>query len=340
MGWYSNNWKNRIAITVNYGQVGATLTNFPIFLDLSTLPARFFSVVRTDGGDIRITQLDGVTEVAREIVAINTVGKTGEVHFNAPSLSSTADTSFYIYFNNPSATDYAANATYGKYNVWDSNYLYVAHLNGSSVDSTVNQTAATDTTITYGASYGKLGQGALFNGSTSGINLAAFNKSVYTVEAFTYLTSTAGWIADSNSVLANYNGAAILGFNSSIDPEVYIGGWNTGSSAASLNTWESIYITSDSSGANLYMNGVNIWNNATKTNGFAQTGDFNIGYRADAHNSPYTLTGYLDEFRLSNIARSSTWLSTQYNNQNSPSTFYSLSGVQSNGGGAFLFNLL
>jgi hypothetical protein len=34
--------------------------------------------------------------------------------------------------------------------------------------------------------------------------------------------------------------------------------------------------------------------------------------------------GILDEVRISNSARSAFWISTEYNNQNSPATFYSL----------------
>jgi hypothetical protein len=38
--------------------------------------------------------------------------------------------------------------------------------------------------------------------------------------------------------------------------------------------------------------------------------------------------GSLDEVRFSNVARSSTWIATEFNNQNSPSTFASVGGAQ------------
>ena len=37
------------------------------------------------------------------------------------------------------------------------------------------------------------------------------------------------------------------------------------------------------------------------------------------------MNGALDEVRISNIVRSAAWISTEYNNQSSPSTFYSVS---------------
>jgi hypothetical protein len=36
------------------------------------------------------------------------------------------------------------------------------------------------------------------------------------------------------------------------------------------------------------------------------------------------MNGGLDEVRISNIVRSAAWISTEYNNQSSPSTFYSV----------------
>src|SRR3712207_7605427 len=37
------------------------------------------------------------------------------------------------------------------------------------------------------------------------------------------------------------------------------------------------------------------------------------------------LNGNLDEFRLSSTFRSADWIATEYENQNSPTTFYSIS---------------
>jgi len=44
--------------------------------------------------------------------------------------------------------------------------------------------------------------------------------------------------------------------------------------------------------------------------------------------------GSMDEVRISNIARSSGWITTEYNNQSSPGTFYSLGVEVSNTSGA------
>ncbi|HLN18804.1 MAG TPA: hypothetical protein VK255_01375, partial [Patescibacteria group bacterium] len=73
--WYNASWGYRVKVTVNAAQVPSTQTNFPVYVNLANLPAGFFSHVRSDGGDIRITKSDGTTELPREVVSIN-VGST------------------------------------------------------------------------------------------------------------------------------------------------------------------------------------------------------------------------------------------------------------------------
>jgi hypothetical protein len=51
----------------------------------------------------------------------------------------------------------------------------------------------------------------------------------------------------------------------------------------------------------------------------------NSGWTAGANGY---FAGTVDEVRISNAARSATWIATEWNNQNSPSTFYSLDIAQ------------
>ncbi len=101
----------------------------PVYLDLSNLGPQFFSGVKSDGGDIRVTTSNGVTEVAREVVSTDTTGETGEVHFLGTSISASSDTDFYVYYGNSAESDYATTATYGRNVVWSSaGYVGVWHL--------------------------------------------------------------------------------------------------------------------------------------------------------------------------------------------------------------------
>ena len=63
----------------------------------------------------------------------------------------------------------------------------------------------------------------------------------------------------------------------------------------------------------------------------------NIARRPDGSDSG-AFGGIIDEVRISNTARSSDWIATEYNNQSSPSTFYTV-GSEELGlapGGVFL----
>jgi hypothetical protein len=51
--------------------------------------------------------------------------------------------------------------------------------------------------------------------------------------------------------------------------------------------------------------------------------DNNLRLGSNANNTEYWV-GYLDELRVSDTARSVAWIATEYNNQDRPSTFYSL----------------
>ncbi len=62
--------------------------------------------------------------------------------------------------------------TLGEY-IPTSNTKLLLHLNGNSTDSSGNGNNGTDTAITYGDAYGKFGQGALFNGTSSKITIPA-----------------------------------------------------------------------------------------------------------------------------------------------------------------------
>lgn len=165
----------RIAITIQHSKVAASLTGYPIYVDMSGLPADFFAQVNTDGSNIRMYTSDGVTEVPFELCYIDTTLKTGALYFKG-DISSVTDTVFYIDYGDPTRAAYAANATYGKYNVWSS-YSDVYHLKGSSAnDSATAQKNGTVLEILPGAEeYNFIGESVIANSQT-GSSTMAFGK--------------------------------------------------------------------------------------------------------------------------------------------------------------------
>ncbi|MFQ5921694.1 MAG: LamG-like jellyroll fold domain-containing protein [Anaerolineales bacterium] len=177
--WYDTNWLYRKQITVQSAQVDSTESNIPVYVDLADLGADFFSNVKSDGGDIRVTNSDGATEMAREVVAINTGAQTGELHFRADNLSSSANTSFYIYYGNGGASDYAVTAPFGRNAVWSNNYAAVYHLEEDAagtgtlnlyVDSTGNGNDGDDQVSATGQ-IGRLGAGQELDGSDDFVDM-------------------------------------------------------------------------------------------------------------------------------------------------------------------------
>jgi hypothetical protein len=57
-----------------------------------------------------------------------------------------------------------------------------------------------------------------------------------------------------------------------------------------------------------------------------------IGRRGDSSDSTYSFGGSMDEMRITGDQRSADWIATEYNNESSPSTFYSVGSAQSGSG--------
>lgn len=99
--WYTQWFSGRIdepAIynrAINTTEIN-TLYNSGAGLQYNKIPA---------GSDIRITQSDEVTEVARDVVSIDTTTQTGQIRFDTSSIQTGVDTDYYLYFGNTAATE-------------------------------------------------------------------------------------------------------------------------------------------------------------------------------------------------------------------------------------------
>lgn len=355
--WYNTSWSKRIPLVVQSSQVNANQTNFPVYVNLGNLPASFFATVRSDGGDIRITKADGVTELPREILDINTSSNTGAIYFQADALSASTNTTFFIYYGNATATDYAVSATYGAQHVWDSNYMAVWHLNNNPagtapqlIDSTSNANSMTTQGIMTSGELvtGIMDKAIYFN---NGANLQFGKLADKGVSDTLRLGGTTAmtiesWINTQN--LANgeefvmsknlYSSGQGYALSVSTDGAVHFkfnGGTNMTSTAAgviSQNTWNQIIGTfASGTTGSIYKNGaLNKTSSWTATSLTASTGDATIAIASDNETtSGYEWVGMLQEIRISNIARSSSYVATSYNNQSSPASFFSIGTVES-----------
>lgn len=325
-------------ITILNTQVDDDLTDFPMLVsgtydgtggepDLRTT-GNGGKVQNANGYDIIFTSdAAGLTKLDHEIEGYT--ASTGELiaWVRVPSVSNSIDTVIYMWFGNP----YMNTSQENKRAVWDANYKGVWHLgDGSAVN--VNDSTGTSNHLTKigsplatsGSIYGGINsfsdanyffKGALTGGST--IN-------TFTISAWIYATSLANYYTvfqfDSLEVGILLSGGAG-------NPITYI--WmdtadeynaNTGLTVT-LNTWHYVVAVITPTAATVYLD-ESSWSN-TKSHTAKNLNDgFGIG--RDTDTSGRYWRGALDEVRISSTSRSSTWISTEYNNQSDPSSFYTM----------------
>lgn len=343
--WYDLSWPYRVTITINHLEVDADLTDFPVYIDLSDLPAEFHTNVNSDGGDIRVTQSDGITEVPREVVFYNAASDTGELHFKG-TLSSSVDTTFYIYYGNTGASDYAIDATYGAENVWTNNYIAVLHLQeavntmaGGYLDSTANDHDGTGVSMSISESSSPLGNAQNFDGVAdyiglpSGGGMAGVNTGTIEVLVKWSGTQDAGYNNYGHVIGRQHDGVytnQIIGLNGS-DPSTAQVIWDSYSYSTQVTSggvvgdgaWNYVAVGYSSGDTNLYLNAVKEpTNGEAGTINSSTTAPLTIGAWIDAGGA-YS-TSAISEVRLSNVKRSDSWIAAGYSNQNTPNTFYTV----------------
>jgi len=321
-------------ITIDHTKVPGDLTDYVglIVPDGSAGYAALYALCLEGGGDIRLFKSDDTTELAREIVSFSVSAETGEIHYKySGTLSSSVDTDIHVYADGSSA-DYAVTATYGRNNVW-SGYKFASH-NGGGTDSSGNVTTTANGGVSAGGATGKIGEATEFDGSndnftTNYVPSSAIGSGDLTVSILIKAPSPAsnGWplVMSDNAGYSNS-----IGFRTSSGSANLLiffrdgSSGNAGPSASGVidDTWHFIHLTRSGTTAISYIDGAlesSVTNSEIASDGgngliIGQTGgqDFD---------------GLLDEVRISNSVLTANWITTEHNNQNSYSTFYSVAAV-------------
>jgi len=335
--WYSLAWGYRKPITINHTKVSNTSqSNFTVLINLTDPTLEYTAngghVGQSDGGDILFTSSDGKTKLAHEIE--NYTPSTGRLvaWVIVPTLSASSDTVIYLYYGNANCTDqWNINGT------WNSSYNAVWHMEQNPsgtppqiVDSTTNGNNGT----CYGSMTsndqvaGEIGGSLHFDGSTDYVqvnNSTTLNvSSAITVSAWIYPYSVA---SGSHRIISKWTSSNQEYIFYLSGTEVGVGaktGYGVTSGAnLSINTW--YYLTMVWSGSNtiaVYKNG-NLFQNITITTGTTGTSAPLVFAKHGSSSSEY-FNGIIDESRVGMTTRSADWIQTEYNNQNSPSTFYTV----------------
>jgi type II secretory pathway pseudopilin PulG len=265
------------------------------------------------------------------------VSTTGVVSYwvKIPTLSNTVDTVIYLCYGNALVTTDQSTKTA----VWDSNFKAVWHLpNGTALsvlDSTSNGNNGTNNGSA-GAAAGKIDGAASFNGTGSQYISTSL---VLPTTNFTYsFWANSGTSGPSNrpvgaaDYLAGVNGTSVLWGYASAGQlyTVFRQGSNVGTgdiasvSASGLNTgWHYVTVVMDSTnGGIVYYDGAQAGTNSAYKS--ITTGSLTLTIGKEPNQNSGGFNGTVDEVKVSNVVRSADWIRTEYNNQNSPSTFYTI----------------
>ena len=346
--WNSTDWFDYETITIGAANIDETLTDFPVYVDLSDLSGAFWSMVRDDGADIRVTTDAGV-EVPHELVSIATSTETGELHFKATSLSSSASTIYRIYYNGTTALSYPDSYTYGAQNVWTNDYIAVYHLEesantdvGGYLDATANSYDGTGVSMSLTDATSRIaGNAAEFDGVSDYIDLGT----QVNLASLTSLTTSA-WVnydssgSTEHTIVSNWEDAAsnasvLLRLEPSNDTvEGFVrdtvtqqGGTLTGTSVTP-NQWEFVSLRLDSSGDGLdALVGETESSNNFSAGAFVSSASPEMFIGATPHTTLDDFTGSIDEVRIASTARSNAWIAAEYVNQSTTTDFYTVGSV-------------
>lgn len=353
--WYDSDWKFRKKITILSEKVAGDLENFPVLIHLKDEDLK--KRAKAAGVDILFTGPDGETLLESEIEKYDP--EVGEliVWVKVPSLFGARNTEIYLYYGSEKK------ASANEKEVWDENFLLVHHFKevaGTTSDATSkNNKGVPEGELTQGVE-GKIFKGIRLKGRDEYINLG--NKDSFwatgtlTFQVWVYPegepeslpTSTEGTLEEEKILGlegAEYKERGIFGWQgtqrgpwqviTSLSETFFRRGFQEVASDESLelNQWNFVAGVFGKTQMTLFINGEKTSQEVRyeetfprKKTEFAEIGRY---YREssiyqDKVWKSYVFSGILDEFRISQIARSLAWLETSFQNQKDPATFIEL----------------
>ena len=338
--WWDANWSFRKKIVIDYHQVAANLSNFPVLISLPS-DSKLALYAQDDGDDFVFTDEIAV-RLNHEIEFFN--GLTGQLvaWVNVTELSKTRNTTLYLYYGNATCT-----SQQNPERVWEANYTAVWHLTenpgvaGASgiKDSSKYHNHGTDQGAMNAADHvaGKIGYGLDFDSSNDSIRIDASNLSGHSLDFTSGPFTIEAWMK--SDAFSTTKGTIVSKRDENNDQyHFYLdsnrrmllrAGGEVGGCADQLATatwYYGVIVVDAAESSTVYRDGVlRAWTDYTGARPLVFTHrNVNVTLGARLSNGAVStpFDGILDEIRVSNIDRSAAWLATVYANGNSPSTFY------------------
>jgi biopolymer transport protein ExbB len=336
------------AITIQGSQVTGSLSNFPVLISITDPALKQAAspggrLQNANGYDVIFTLPDCSTVLPMQLEKYT--ASTGEyvAWVKLPTLAAGSNKLICMFYGKTGvAADPSSPA------VWDANYMGVWHFNSSLNDGTTNvrTLSNTGTTTLTGSKIGdgrRLDNNPFVQSGSGSIKYLQLPTGMFsTVNDFTF----EGWVY-LETVATNWERIFDFGrntqFNMFLTPStgtngikrfaITINNNNNEERLSSLTStgtgdWHHFAVTIDATNntGTLYYDGVaDVSNPITLAPSDLGTNNANYFGRSQ-YSTDEGLYGNFDEFRISNNARSAGWIATSYNNQNSPSSFYTVSG--------------
>jgi hypothetical protein len=330
---FEDGWFFRKKITIDHDKVEGDLTNFPVLIHI--IDSDVASKAQVDGDDILfMDDTEYANKISHEIEYFNDTNGELICWVNISSLSSSEDTIIYMYYGNPCCENQEEIV-----NTWNSNYVLVQHLeetSGIHYDSSIYGNHGISTNGTDQDAEGFIDGADGFDGTNDWIDCGN-NESFNLTEEMTL----EAWVNRSGDGTGRYLGIISRALDTSGPPynryqlrykhEDDVAHFFLGNDTAYtivnsdgdliLGEWIHLVATWDGTNMYLYIDGVQQ----------AEVGNFtgpSITTLSNLEIGRYStinyFEGFIDEVRVSNIYRDPSWIITEYNNQNDPSSFYTV----------------
>jgi hypothetical protein len=325
--WWDTSWQKRIRIDINNLDQSTAFSDQPVLVSLDSSIINYADF-KTNGADIRFVASDETTPLDYEIERWDATG-TSQVWVRIPAISASSDKGyFYLYYNNPSATDdQDANG------VW-TDYWAVWHLNenpsGSApqyLDSTANGRNGTASATAPSRVIGVIGNSADLSNSADYIqintNLQPIIGNDSTFSCWMRTTQTgAGTSWQSPGITGiERSGSVDDIFFGSIDTAGNIGvgvgddARSTSGFVINNNAWRHVSITRNKSTGKVtfYVNGVQTGSGTSRTGEIDSMSGGGVAFdRLGAIISGQNYNGQLDEVRLMDTVQSAAKIKADF----------------------------
>ncbi len=327
-GWYDSDWTARQEVTISPALADGDLSGFPILVRIADPANDIFANAQASGNDILFTAADGTTKVSHEIEYYDAGSALLYAWVRVPLLSSSADTTLFMYYGNAAAPDQQDVG-----GTWDSDFVMVQHLQettGTHFDSTTYDNDGTPQNGVAQNATGQVDGADQFDGSNDFV-LVADDPNLQVVEM-----TVEAWVYVPGSIPGGFHGIAVHAPSTSNWYGLHNNGnrfhyrWSSGavrrtdfSATFAPDQWYYVagvldvpndrVLTYQNETTDTTINGPSP---PTPTAGSTRIGS--------AFASSERFQGFIDEVRISRIARSPAWIRASYRVQNAPETYITL----------------